>query len=441
MIEDILADGFSEQPWWWNDVAPSKHSSNDHAREVDVIVVGSGYAGLSCAHELAKTGVTVAVIDAGECGMGASTRNAGFLSGRSGVSKQINLGALVGKDHANRIFKEADTAYDYLQQLVAEENIQCDLETSGRFVGAHTPTAYAKLAAKMGEYNSDGENHLHMVSKTEQRDYVASDYWYGGMFIENGGTLHPSRYHEGLLKLCQESGITLISENRVIGIFNEGLVKRVETEKGTYTARDVVLATNGYTDALSPWHQKRLIPISSTIVASEELGEDRVNAMLPKHCPVIDTKRVICFARPSPDRKRILFGGRARFSPMGASESAVILHRQLVTMFPQMRDIKVTNAWSGYMAFTFDFLPKIGIHEGVHYAIGCNGGCGIVMMSWLGRQVARKILGTADSPSAFEGIPFKSRLFYGGKPWFLPVVGNWWRFRDWVELQRARNAA
>ena len=107
-------------------------------------------------------------------------------------------------------------------------------------------------------------------------------------------------------------------------------------------------------------------------------------------------------------------------------------------MFPQMSAIRVTNAWSGYMAFTFDFMPKIGIHDGIHYAIGCNGGCGIVMMSWLGRQVGRKILGTAPAPSAFEGLKFGTQPFYSGKPWFLPIVGNWWRLRDWLEISAAR---
>ncbi len=438
MKHDLLAEGFSERPFWWNDVAPSRQTSATVADSADVIVVGSGYTGLSCAHELARAGVSVIVMDAGDCGIGASTRNAGFLSGRAGVSKQIKLEALVGKAHAGRIFDEADSAYEFLQQLVAEESIDCKLEKVGRFIGAHTPAAYNKLAQKMREYDRSGDSSFRMVSRAEQRDYVASDYWYGGMFTENAGSLHPSRYHHGMLDLCLQHGVTLISNNRVLNISEHSGGRLVRTEQGDFNAREVVLATNGYTDALSPWHQKRLIPISSTIVASEEIGEERVNAMLPKHCPVIDTKRVICFARPTPDRKRILFGGRARFAPMGATESARILYQQLVTMFPQMHDIRVTNAWSGYMGFTFDFMPKIGVHEGVHYAVGCNGGCGIVMMSWLGRQVAKKILGSALQPSAFEGLPFQTRPLYAGKPWFLPIIGNWWRLRDWFEISRAR---
>ncbi len=440
MSSDILAPEFCETPWWWEHAAPYESGDDAGGGDYDVLVVGSGYAGLSCAHEIARGGQAVAVLDAQRIGEGASTRAAGFLSGRAGVSKQIDLEALVGRDHAARIFDEADEAYTFLKQLVREHTIECHLEDCGRFVGAHTPAAYDRLAAKMREYNRAGGNRFHMVPRQAQRDYVDTDYWFGGLFTEDAGSIHPSLYHRGLVDLCLDAGVNLEGNNRVLGIADDGEFKRVAAERGEWRAREVVIATNGYTDSLSPWHQRRLVPISSTIAASEILGAERVRALLPKGSPVIDTKRVICYVRPAPGGERILFGGRARFSPLGPAESARILHGQLSEMFPQLADIQVTNAWSGLMAFTFDFMPKIGIRDGVHYAIGCNAGCGIVMMSWLGRQVGRKILGSAPQPSAFEGLAYRSRPLYTGNPWFVPIVGNWWRLRDWLEIRRARAA-
>ncbi|MEM7564791.1 MAG: FAD-binding oxidoreductase [Pseudomonadota bacterium] len=434
----MFANSFSERPLWWTDAAPVSFSITEQSRRADVLVVGSGYAGLSCAHQLASSGLKVTVVDAQKIGEGASTRNAGFLSGRAGISKQINLEALVGAEHASKLFEEADAAYSFLQDLVHKQQIDCHLEARGRFVGAHTPAAFDKLAAKMAEYQRDGNQAFHMVPRSEQHQYVDSDYWYGGMFTEAGGSIHPSRYHQGLLELCLQSGVRLVSENRVFAIHDQGSVKRVETEQGDFEATEVVVATNGYTDQLSPWLLRRLVRISSTIAASEIIGPERVAAILPRLCPVIDTKRVICFARPSPDYQRILFGGRGRFADLNARQIATILHAQLSAMFPQMADIKVTHAWSGYMAMTFDFMPKMGEHKGVHHAIGCNAGCGIVMMSWLGRQVANKILGSEKHTSAFEGLKFQSRFGYSGNPWFLPVIGNWWRLRDWLEITSAR---
>lgn len=438
-MKTIFAESFEEQPLWWQDAAPVGISDVERSGETDVLIVGSGYAGLSCALSLSNSGMDVTVVDAEKCGMGASTRNAGFLSGRAGVSKQIDLQAAVGEKHAAEILNEADEAYESLKTLVEGEHIHCHLEQVGRFVGAHTPKAFEKLSLKVDEYNCDGLNRYRMISRQEQREYANSDYWYGGMLTQNAGLIHPSLYHQGLRTLCQNNGVKIVSDSRVVGIVNDGGKKIVETITGTFKATEVVLATNGYTDNLSPWHQKRLIPISSTLVASEELGSDRVNALLPTGCPVIDTRRVLCFARPSPDGKRILFGGRARFTSMTGKQSAEILHGQLTEMFPQLSDIQVTNVWSGRMAFTFDFLPKIGVHEGIHYALGCNAGCGIVMMSWLGKKVAEKILCNQQPTSAFERLPFKSPTFYAGKPWFLPIVGNWWRLRDWAERAQIKS--
>lgn len=226
----------------------------------------------------------------------------------------------------------------------------------------------------------------------------------------------------------------------MLAIANESSNRRITTSRGVMNATHVGLATNRYTDASTPWHRRRVMPISSTIIATEALGVDRVRSLLPAGCPVIDSKRVICFARPSPDHRHVLFGGRARFSPIGPVESARILREQMIRMFPALEDVKLTHVWSGYMAFTFDFLPKFGVHDGIHYALGCNGGCGIVMMSWLGRALARQMTGHANRDSAFAGLAFKAPPLYSGRPWFLPVVGNWYRLRDWLELRTARAA-
>ena len=74
----------------------------------------------------------------------------------------------------------------------------------------------------------------------------------------------------------------------------------------------------------------------------------------------------------------------------------------------------------------------MGTHEGIHFGLGCNGS-GVAMMSYLGRQIALKILARTNRPCAFESIPFQTRPTYTGNPWFLPMVGNWYRALDSIE--------
>ena len=436
MSSSIFADGFKDTPYWWEAAHPitGADALPDHS---DVVIIGSGFAGLSAAMELGRNGVQVTVIDAGIIGIGASSRAAGFISGRAGVSKQINLEKMVGTTKANAILEEADEAYQHFQRIIAREDIACDFNGNGRFVGAHTPESYDAIAKKTAEYNQDGKDRFVMVSRAEQDTYVRSDYFHGGMVTRDAGSLHPAKYHAGLVQTCLRYGVKLIGNTRAGSINKTASGFTISTNKGDIRADQVMLATGGYTDKVSPWHKRRIIPMSSTIIATEQIGKARVDAMLPFGCAVIDTRRVIRFARPSPDGTRLLFGGRARFTPVSAEKSVRILHGYMTEMFPDMADVPITHSWAGYMAFTFDFLPKVGQQDDVHYAMACNGGAGVVMMSWLGFQAARNIMNSTNQPSAFEGLPFKTMPLYSGLPWFVPVIGTWYRFRDWIDRHRS----
>ena len=436
MSSSIFADGFKDTPYWWEAAHPIT-GADALPNHSDVVIIGSGYAGLSAAMELGRNGVQVTVIDAGIIGIGASSRAAGFISGRAGVSKQINLEKMVGATKANAILEEADEAYQHFQRIIAREDIACDFNGNGRFVGAHTPESYDAIAKKTAEYNQDGKDRLVMVSRTEQDTYVRSDYFHGGMITRDAGSLHPAKYHAGLVQTCLRYGVKLIGNTRACSINKTASVFTIATNKGDIRADQVMLATGGYTDKISPWHKRRIIPMASTIIATAPIGKARVDAMLPFGCAVIDTRRVIRFARPSPDGTRLLFGGRARFTQVSAEKSVRILHGYMTEMFPDMADVPITHSWAGYMAFTFDFLPKVGQRDDVHYAMACNGGAGVVMMSWLGFQSARNIMNSTNQPSAFEGLPFKTMPLYSGLPWFVPVIGTWYRFRDWIDRHRS----
>jgi glycine/D-amino acid oxidase-like deaminating enzyme len=165
------------------------------------------------------------------------------------------------------------------------------------------------------------------------------------------------------------------------------------------------------------------------MIATEILGADRVARLLPKLRVYGDTKKVLYYFRPSPAGDRILFGGRASFVDADVRRAGARLHRFLVHLIPDLAGTRITHAWKGNVAFAFDFLPHVGAHDGVHYALACNGS-GVVTMTHLGRQAARQILGRANAASAFSRLPFPTLRGYRGRPWFMPMVGGWYRLRD-----------
>ena len=208
-----------------------------------------------------------------------------------------------------------------------------------------------------------------------------------------------------------------------------GSAWRVETARGRVSAGDVVIATNGYTGGLTPALRRRVVPIASHIIATEELPPDLARSLVPKARTLSDTKRVLCYYRMSPDGRRMVFGGRARFTQVDATVSAPILHRYMTDRFPQLRGVKVTHAWTGNAAFTLDALPHMGLRDDLHYCLGCNGS-GIAMMTYLGWQTARKIARAANYACSFDTAEFPDHPLYSGNPWFLPVVGGYYRLRD-----------
>jgi len=267
------------------------------------------------------------------------------------------------------------------------------------------------------------------VPREAQRAEIASDYYWGGMVVERAGKLHPALYYKGLADACRRRDVRICGAAPVTRIARLGRGWRIETGRGNVVAGDVVIATNGYTGHLTPALRRRIVPIASHIIATEALPEDLARSLIPKGRTLSDTRRVLCYYRMSPDGSRMVFGGRARFTGVEATVSAPILYRFMTARFPQLRGVRLTHAWTGNTAFTFDALPHMGERDGLHYCLGCNGS-GIAMMTYLGWQTARKIARAANYACSYDTQDFPGHRLYAGDPWFLPVVGGWYRLRD-----------
>ncbi len=432
----IFAEGFKTDPYWWDAAPPDTEGDAPLPDRADVVVVGSGYTGLSAALELARGGVDVAVLEAHRFGEGASTRSGGMLSGGVNVGKGGDIERLYGADRVQAMIEEAAESYGHFERIIERENIDCQYRRSGRFVGAHTPAAYAAMAARVETLNAHAAAEARLVPRDRQREELGSDFYYGGMVVERAGGVHPSQYHQGLRRACRAAGVRLCANTAVEGIDGKAGDLAVRTSRGTVRAREVVLGTNGHTGAATPWFRRRVVPVGSYIIATEPLGEARIRELFPSMRVVADTKRVLFYFRPSPDGTRVVFGGRASFRTKTALETAPVLYDYMLGVFPQLRGVRISHAWTGNVAFTFDRVPHIGERDGVHYALGCNGS-GVVMMSHLGHRTALKILGKTNRPSAFEGLPFETRPLYHGKPWFLPAIGAWYKLRDWIDRRLA----
>jgi glycine/D-amino acid oxidase-like deaminating enzyme len=435
--DNILDPDFKPTPYWWEAYKPAIGDRIEVPREARVAIVGAGYAGLSTALELSKHGIDAVVFEKGALGEGASTRNGGAVSGGVNIGKSFSgKAAEVDPERAELMLSDGYDAFALVERLIEEEAIECFWQKRGRFQGAWTQKHFAYQASRLDKLNDAAQSVAYMVPRERQREEIASDYYYGGMVVERSGSIHPALYYKGLLDACRRRGIAVCADAAVQDIARSGAGWRITTSRGTTEAGDVVIATNGYTGTLTPSLRRRIVPVASHIIATEELPDDLAGSLVPKGRTLSDTKRVLCYYRMSPDGKRMVFGGRARFTQVDPLLSARVLYSYMTERFPQLLGVRVTHGWTGNTAFTLDALPHMGEDGGLHYALGCNGS-GIAMMTYLGYQTARKIARATNYACAFDSPEFPDHVLYSGNPWFLPLIGSYYRLRDRVDRMLA----
>jgi glycine/D-amino acid oxidase-like deaminating enzyme len=436
-----------EYPYWWDTVghkSPEPGTNNPEPgtqnpsvvpSRADVAIVGGGYTGLAAARHLARAGASVVVLERDRVGSGASSRNGGqVLTGMR--LDPATLVARFGERRARQLFEISLDAIASLETLIAEEAIACDYERTGHLQAAWKPSHFRAFRDEQALLSRVFGHRVDLVSRANQRSELGSDLYHGLSIDERSAALHPAKYVAGLAGAAQRAGAALVEHTPVVRVTRASggrSEKRwaVATAHGDVEAGDVLIATNGYTDSSSPLMQRRLVPIGSYIIGTAPLPAADAAALLPKRRVAFDSKHFLFYWRVTGDR-RLLFGGRAEFTPPtpeSTRRAASILRDGLAHVFPQLAAVGIDYAWGGNVAFTRDQLPHAGrLDDDVYYAGGYSGH-GIAMATALGTLIARRIAGEPiDHPlmdDRFPAIPF-----YNGRPWFLPLVGAYYKLRD-----------
>jgi glycine/D-amino acid oxidase-like deaminating enzyme len=428
----IFTEDFKLASYWWDRSPPDEAEPELVPEVTDVLVIGAGYTGLHAAIQIARGGRSVVVIDAQALGWGCSTRNGGQVS----TSIKPDLATLTkrhGAETARAILRDGHASLDFIRDFVVAESIDCDFGVVGRFHAAHNPQAFDELARATEAQPKGFEVPAQIVSRADQHSEIGTKVYHGGVVYGNHASVDPGRYHAGLIRLARDAGAVLIPKCAATGMERQGAGYRVSTSKGKIVARDVVLATNGYTGGLSTWHQRRIIPIGSYMIATEELPVEVVDALIPRNRIVSDTRRVVYYYRASPDRKRILFGGRVSHAETDPKRSGPLLRNELVRLFPQIANVRLSHSWMGFVGYTFDTLAHTGSKDGLHYAMGyCGSGVG--MASYLGMRTGQRVLGLAEGRTGIEDATFQTRPLYNGNPWFLSAAVSVYKIRDRLNI-------
>lgn len=449
-----------EQNYWLSTVAipPGDPTLPD---SVDVAVIGAGFTGLSAARALAKRGIKVAALEAETLGWGASSRNGGMVL--TGMKLPVpTLIKRYGHEVVRRMYAASLASIDCVEEIVREEKIDCNFSRCGHLEVACKQAHFDGYEESAALVKREFGHELRIISKSELRGEIGSDIYYGGMVDEASATVNPARYVAGLVQAARRAGACLYEHTRVEKVTRQfyGVHRAhemhgahrahnankahnapnsagkfsVQTSKGTLTAREVILASGAYTTEATPALRKKVIPIGSYIIATEVLPADLARKLSPRSRMIYDSKHFLYYYRLTPDN-RMLFGGRAAFFPETENtvrQSAEILRRGMIQVYPQLRDTKVEYVWGGTLDFAFDVMPHMGKIEGMHFAIGFAGH-GVAAATYFGAKLAEMICGDSnDLP--FNGIKFSSAPIglRSGHTWALPLAGTYYKILDWL---------
>jgi len=300
-----------ESNYWMDTVEmPRTNRAVTLPEAVDVAVIGAGFTGLSAALTMAKRGVDVAVLDSESIGWGASSRNGGMvLTGlKLGANKLI---AMYGRERTQAMYAASIRSIGLVEEIVREENIDCNFWRSGHLEVACKQKHFDDYARQAETIQREFNHRLRIVPRSELRSEIGSDIYYGGMVDEVSAGVNPARYVGGLGRAALKAGAKIFEAARVTKVErsarNGAAGWKLVTSRGAIWAREVMVATSGYTGSITPMLQKKIIPIGSYIIVTEVLPEAVAHELSPRNSMIYDSKNYMYYYRLTPDRS-MLFG-------------------------------------------------------------------------------------------------------------------------------------
>lgn len=400
-MSTLIENQIFGKPYWLENVKPViTHDTG--RREVEVIVIGAGYAGLSAALRLAQDGIDVLVLEGNSIGDGASSRSAGSV-GHIPKASLSDLKQAYGSRVASNVYREAVQARKFVEHLVSQHNIDCKLRSSPRFVGAHSQRSFRRLAENLAELQ-DTIGDVTLVQREEQEDAIGSSAFYGGLRVNNTATLQPALLHAGLAGAALSAGVRILQNCRVTAIDFDRDKYEISVDRGSFKCRKLVVATNaetGFTVRGLEKFARRLAVVPAFALATEPLPQYRIREILKTVDIFIDTYKILHYMAINESGDRFIMSGRAGFSDRDLKDKAEKIFSYFERRFPHLSGVGTTHCWTGKFAFTGDFIPHIGHTQGMHYVLGCCG-TGITMATYLGNKVALQILGDPDGSTVFD---------------------------------------
>ena len=398
-------------------------------QKTDVVVVGSGYTGLHAALYLIKKGLSVTILEREHIGWGASSRTAGKMViglKPSAVTLLKRYGPKLGRE----LWNTAIESVDLVESVVRMEGIECSFARNGSLVTACKPSHFSRMRKNVKWMKQNLNYDLELVEKKDLLNEVGTDFYHGGVLDPRSAALQPAEYTVGLARAIKRRGGVLSHYNPLISYEKTKNEYLITSQKGSFKAKHVVLATNGYLSSASKAIRPYMIPIGSYIIATEPLSAALQKKISPNYRSFYDSKWFLHYFRITPDG-RLLFGGRSSLSTdLDLHKSAELLRVEMTKVFPYLKNSTITHSWGGNLSLTLPMMPKLYRKDNVVGAFGYSGH-GVSLGSYLGKVLGKWVL-NKDLENPYRRVKVPKVFFYRNRPWMTPFINVSLRFLDFV---------
>lgn len=391
--------------------------------EAEICVIGAGYTGLSAGLHLAEAGHKVVVLEGARVGWGASGRNGGQIVNGLNASLET-IERRYGSQTARFVGGLVQEGGRIIRRIVTTYDISCDLK-DGNLYAAYTAKQMGELEAKQKLWRSHGMDDHELLDQEGIRRHVGSDAYCGGMIDHSGGHMHPLNLVLGEAAALESLGGVIYEYSPAVSVETRGTMPVVKTDRGEVRCRTLVICGNAYLGNVVPELTSRVMPVSSQMMATEPLSEERARQLLPSGLCVEDIRYILDYFRLSADR-RLIFGGGVVYGGTDPADIVAKLRPNMLKVFPHLDDVKIDFAWSGNFALSFSRVPQMGrLGNNVYFAHGYSGH-GVTGSHLFGRILSEAINGDLSRFDVFAGLPWIP--FPGGRMFRAQysALGSWY---------------
>ena len=402
---------------YWETTSDTNNKYNKLEKNIqtNIVVIGGGYTGISCALSLAKNfNEDVVLVEAGHIGWGSSARNAGFCCIYPAKMSVATMFKKFGKEETKKFFKNTIEGSNFTKNLIDEYKINCDLTGDSNYEVAPHPSYFESIKEEALIYKKEFGIETKVYSKEEFNEIGhTGEEQFGALSYKPGFAINPLKFLLGLAEEAKKSGVQIYQKSKVTKIEKKLGKFNVITNDHIITSNKIVMATNGfYKDDLLPDLNNTILPVISNIIITRPLTNEEVKSHnFVTYNPILNFRNLLFYYRLLKDN-RFLFGARGDL--IGSEQSSKIkskkMEEQMKKVFPNWKNVEIDFHWRGLVAVTTKFTPSIGkLDDEIYYSFGYQAN-GVNTAPWSGNELAKLIVSNSKKlniSKLYQGLPKK----------------------------------